>query len=75
MGYTIGSAAPSSKVMPSGIFQAARAATTTRSAKAPSGVESSTRSPLAKPFTSSATSATTPAASAPGMKGNGGFTW
>ena len=47
-----------------------------RSAKPPIGADASTRSPTAKPLRRRApTSRTTPAISAPGMNGKGGFTW
>src|SRR5213592_2273108 len=58
-----------------GICHAPRAGTAARSAKAPSGTEARTRSPAAKPSTPAPTARTTPASSAPGTNGKGGFTW
>jgi len=61
--------------MPAGIFHAATDGTAARSAKAPSEIAAKTRSPTANPSTPAPTSRTTPATSAPGTNGNGGFTW
>src|SRR5881396_3539825 len=61
--------------MPSGMRHAPGAGTTARSAKAPSGTEAKMRSPAAKPSTPRPVARTTPASSAPGMNGKGGFTW
>jgi len=71
----IGSAAPSSNDIASGSGYALRAGTTLSSAKPPSPADASTRSPTAKPRAPSPTSRTTPAISAPGTNGKGGFTW
>src|SRR3989475_1908863 len=61
--------------MPAGIGHALRAGTTARSAKAPSGTEARMRSPAANPSRPRPAARTTPASSAPGMNGKGGFTW
>src|SRR5438552_12870054 len=71
----MGKEAPASNDMPSGMRHAPGAGTTARSAKAPSGTEARTRSPAAKPSTPAPTARTTPASSAPGTNGKGGFTW
>src|SRR5207245_1876824 len=55
--------------------RAPRAGAPARSAKAPSGTEARMRSPAAKPSTPRPAARTTPASSAPGMNGKGGFTW
>jgi len=70
----MGSAAPSSNVMPSGMRHAARAGVTTCSANAPYGTVARMRSPTRKPSTSAPTADTMPATSAPGTNGSGGFT-
>src|SRR5262245_59501595 len=61
--------------MPSGSRYAAFAGTTACSAKPPRPADAITRSPGAKPLTSPPTSSTSPAISAPGMNGKGGFIW
>ena len=52
-----------------------RPARRARSAKPPSPADASTRSPTAKPVDAGPDLATTPASSAPGTNGKGGFTW
>ena len=61
--------------MPSGMRCSALAGSATRSANAPSGTPANTRSPTATPRTAEPSSRTTPASSAPGVNGNGGFIW